>query len=307
MKRLVRTSVFLFSVLLLVGCVKEDLTDCNIRVKLLFNYTGDGRTDIFMDKHEAVHLYVYDQASRLVDQQLIGREELEELQGTWLSLRSGNYRVVCWGNVLDNSATEAKGAFADARLTHCTAQSRAQDTYQHIDSLYYGTYQLEVPETHTLIKDTLICDVVDFESAHIKYEVLIKGLDLAFPGKENPATLRLSDVPLSYDFNKTTSAAACCYQPELTILSKRNTYTSFNTMRVANQNDIVFNLIRNDTNQQFYSFSLIDFLQSEEIDVESKQEITVPILIEFTEELGVNVEVSISVKEWNGIILEPGI
>lgn len=306
MKRFTYIGILLFS-FLAGSCIKEDLSECTLKIKVLFSYLGDGTTEIFADKHEMVNLYVYNDANTLVQKRRITKEELNALQGAWLDLLPGNYKIVCWGNAMEKTKVqncESGAGFGQAQISHFSANA-AYEGVQPIDSLYYGSCSVSVPDKGTLIGDSLILSAIPFQGAHIKFCVAVKGLDLAFPTEIPVVRLTMEDMPHCCDFNKEITADICCYHPALTEISEGFMTARFCSMRFSNENNIALKLTRGDNDKVFYSLPLADFLQKEGIDVEGRHEVTVPILIEFTEPFGDNLQVSVIVKKWDEVLLIP--
>jgi len=302
-----RKFIFIFIILIsliITGCIKEDFDECSVKVKLMFSYRGDGNSEIFMDKHEKVDLYIYNQSDEFVGKKEISKEELIQFQGAYLSLLPGNYRIVCWGNVLNKTKVK-EDRFTTSRISHY-ADNELTDCVNAIDSLYYGTYELNVPETHKLVKDTLISDIIPFQGAHIKFHVKVKGLSHYFPNTEiMPIRISMSKLPLVCDFKRNNTDDKCNYHVALGT-GRTNPFdeysTSFNSMRFSNDNEIGLNLVRNSDNSIFFTLPLKDFLTKENIDVESYNEVAVPIEIEF---FGTEIGVGISVKKWDEVIIDP--
>lgn len=310
MKRFTYIGFLLFS-LLAGSCIQEDMAECTLKIKVLFAYLGDGRTDIFADKHEQVNLYAYNEANVLVQKRTLTKTELDVLQGAWLDLLPGNYRVVCWGNTLDKTRLqdcEVGSVFEKAQITHYPINPTTMamtEAVQPIDSLYYGETLLCVPDKGVLVGDSLVVDVIPFQSRHIKFHIAVKGIDVAFPGRKPTVRLAMDNMPHCFYFCKTTTDDFCCYHPALNELSGHLSVSRFCSMRFSDENNIVLKLTKDDDDLDFYHFSLVDFLEKEGIEVENRQEVTIPILIEFTEPFGDNIQGSVIVKRWDEIILIP--
>lgn len=277
------------------GCIKEDRDDCKAKVTLRFRYVGDGATDIFPEKIDQVTMYVYS----LADGSLVGTYEYDEsalnaYQGADINLFPGMYKVVCWGNVFENTTIRegdriaAPGYFNNNDITTN-------------DRLYYGTVELEIPET--LEERDYICN---FVSSHVKFQVRLEGFKGALIpdlGVESSAPLSLSLTNLaSYtDFDNVPSEAErCSYYPELSEDpdDPQSYITFFNTLRFNDDNDIMLQ-VHAGTRTVIYEFGLADFLSRFQIPVEGHHEVLVPILIR----AGVT---GIEIQDWEREPVNPG-
>ena len=123
------------------GCIRENMDDCKGKVTLRFRYVGDGTTDIFPEKIEHVTMYVYSIADgSLAAIQKYDDNALAAYQGADVMLFPGRYEVVCWGNALDETTiNEGEKIAANGYFENTDIATN--------DPLYYGTIEIEVPET----------------------------------------------------------------------------------------------------------------------------------------------------------------
>lgn len=278
----------------LSGCIKENRDDCKGKVVLRFRYVGDGTTDIFPDKIDKVTMYVYSTATgALVGTFEYDKSALEILQGAELHLFPGKYKIVCWGNALENSTIREGDRIAAPEYF-----SKGDITTN--DRLYYGAIELEVPET--LVETEHVCD---FVSSHVKIHVRLEGFNgavIPVPGydEEEPLSLIFTGLAAYTDFDNVPSETErCAYYPELSIDPEDSaSYVSyFNTLRFSDDNDIMVQVLSG--THVICEFSLADFLRRFEIAVEGRHEVVIPILIHVN-------SAGVTVEDWDREEVTPG-
>ena len=80
------------------SCISEDRSDCYSRHWLKLSYVGDGTVEIFQDKIDKVHMYIFDQNSACVYEGELSEQDLRRQSTLLPDLVEGNYTVVCLGN-----------------------------------------------------------------------------------------------------------------------------------------------------------------------------------------------------------------
>lgn len=270
------------------GCIRENMDDCKGKVTLRFRYVGDGTTDIFPEKIEHVTMYVYSIADgSLAAIQKYDDNALAAYQGADVMLFPGRYEVVCWGNALDETTiNEGEKIAADGYFENTDIATN--------DPLYYGTIEIEVPET--LVENNYICD---FVCSHVKFRVRVEGFDQTTMGVP---TLELTQLASFTDFDNVPSdEERCSYHPVLAAGydGEQAVYTAeFNTLRFNDDNDIMLRLHSDETRVVAHEFPLADFLQEHNIAVEGVNEVTVPILIRFS-------PIGVTIDDWDSVPVNP--
>lgn len=270
------------------GCIRENMDDCKGKVTLRFRYVGDGTTDIFPEKIEHVTMYVYSIADgSLAAIQKYDDNALAAYQGADVMLFPGRYEVVCWGNALDETTiNESEKIAADGYFENTDIATN--------DPLYYGTIEIEVPET--LVENNYICD---FVCSHVKFRVRVEGFDQTTMGVPS---LELTQLASFTDFDNVPSdEERCSYHPVLAAGSdgEQTVYTAeFNTLRFNDDNDIMLRLHSDETRVVAHEFPLADFLQEHNIAVEGVNEVTVPILIRFS-------PIGVTIDDWDSVPVNP--
>ena len=264
------------------------MDDCKGKVTLRFRYVGDGTTDIFPEKIEHVTMYVYSIADgSLAAIQKYDDNALAAYQGADVMLFPGRYEVVCWGNALEETTiNEGEKIAANGYFENTDIATN--------DPLYYGTIEIEVPET--LVENNYICD---FVCSHVKFRVRVEGFDQTTMGVPS---LELTQLASFTDFDNVPSdEERCSYHPVLAAGSdgEQTVYTAeFNTLRFNDDNDIMLRLHSDETRVVAHEFPLADFLQEHNIAVEGVNEVTVPILIRFS-------PIGVTIDDWDSVPVNP--
>lgn len=270
------------------GCIRENMDDCKGKVTLRFRYVGDGTTDIFPEKIEHVTMYVYSIADgSLAAIQKYDDNALAAYQGADVMLFPGRYEVVCWGNALEETTIkEGEKIAANGYFENTDIATN--------DPLYYGTIEIEVPET--LVENNYICD---FVCSHVKFRVRVEGFDQTTMGVPS---LELTQLASFTDFDNVPSdEERCSYHPVLAAGSdgEQTVYTAeFNTLRFNDDNDIMLRLHSDETRVVAHEFPLADFLHEHNIAVEGVNEVTVPIRIRFS-------PIGVTIDDWDSVPVNP--
>ena len=279
----------LASLVLLTSCIKEDLSDCE-RCTLTFFYEGDVNYDIFPQHITCVSLYVFDADNRVVQTKRIEQNELKAFQGTKLNLCPGAYRVIGVGNQYDKTVVENTQSTDYSKIIF-RHPNVGKGVVEGNDSLYLGSTEIVIPE------DYWYEDEVPFRSSHLKVSYTVEGYVKG--GAEANATraaslleLRVKNLLPQTDFENRAHGDKITYNPEITI-KNGNHVAYFNIMRHAKDSDVEFELVDKASQEVVHTLKLKDFLeQFPQIDV-TKQEVLIPIVVEFK-----NIGVTVTIPDW---------
>lgn len=296
MKLLKALPVFIISIFL-SGCIGDNMDDCPPlnNVILHFDYPS------FPDRINRVNVGIFDKDGAHVLDQQIDKENLNSFQGTYLTLNTGEYTAICWGN-----------AFEDTRITCFNPNSFIHDgiishpnygTALQIpthDSLYYGKHNFMVT-SRDRVEHT-----VYFKPSHIKIHVYVKGL-AALSTDLLPAqypVVRINNLDPTCNFDMQTAGTGTTYYPDVNIDSTEKTAIArCNTLRFENDNPITIELLDNAIgNNILCTVELSKFMKDNSITVQEGEELTIPILILFK-----NGNVTIELLKWEEVPVEPEI
>lgn len=283
---------FLFS-----GCIKEYLEECpavteNVRID--FVYTGDGTDDIFSTVVNGVEVYVYDSNGKKVADKRVDKPSLERQQGVSLTLGAGEYRVVCWGNAAENSEISGAESYSTAVLHHPLYVSGGKIPTS--DPLYYGICgNLVVPPGGVEVTET-----VKMRSAHIEMEISVSGDKI---GTQFIPVVEVTDLYPEYDFamnptviSRSSGYNVASYYPACEYNTEKNAAVArFFTPRFASDDPVKIILRESDGAEPIHTVELKEFLSSNDIRVEDREECFIPVKITFNRDLSVDV----TIPEWD--------
>lgn len=301
MKKLLYLCLPLVSFVLLTGCIKENMDDCE-RCKLTFTYLADVNEDVFPNHITSVSLYVFDSKDQLIRTKRLEQNDLKAYQGVNLNLNPGKYRIVGVGNC--NELTEVYNTDArDMSQTHFRHPDCFDREVESNDSLYLGAKEITIPEEYWY-KDN-----IRFYSSHLKVSYTVKdyvAVEEAQPSATRAKTpnleLRVKNLLSQTDFNNRAYGEKVTYNPSLKFNSEDGDfYSYFHIMRHAADSDVLFELVDRDIDEVIHTLALSDFLAKfDEIDV-TKQEVLIPIEVVFK-----NLSVEVTIPDWMINDLTPG-
>ena len=284
------------SSVLFFSCIAQDLSDCPppVNMQLTFSYRGDtGDPSMFARKIDQVTLMVYNENDKLILNRNINKNELTRHQGANIYLEPGSYRIICWGNTNEFTEFTRCELFTDGRLHHpYFFTSWPIPTNSH---LYYGSYTAIVP------KNGMVSGDIAFRGAHINVEVYIRDLISKKAENDDPKVEAHNLMP-EYDMEmKPAQPFTATYYPETIFNMERNLNQAFfQVLRFSDENPVWIE-IKDSTGKSKCRIELKEYMLTNEITVDGKNEATVPILIEYTD-LGVEIKL----PEWIVNEVDPG-
>ena len=290
-------------ILLTTGCIKEDWSDCN-NVTINFRY-ADAGSDPFTKYIEKVNLSVYRPDGSFVGSYQIDKASLDQFTGIELKLDPGEYRIVCWGNVLNYTHIDNQAAtpFGDETLTHNNTTS------ENGDPLFYGPRlsNIDNPDVFKITVSSsgkMTTETIDFGAAHNIIEVSVKGFIDNVSGTTTILPIvELTNIPQGYNFAMQPLTGTMSYSRRAgaaTVSGTQIGLAEFNVPQFKNDNQIMI-LIKNPSDNTIaYHMSLKDFLAKNGITVSPTELNTIRISIEF-----INSQIKVTVPNWGITEVQP--
>lgn len=125
--------------ILLVGCVREDRTECHYPIPLRFTYTyNTEHQDLFDPEVGSLHLFLYDATDgRLVARATPAVNELSPSNGYEWMVAPGTYDLVAWGGVFYRHHYTAPESFSSALLA-INRESDGQSVLQTREHVFHA-------------------------------------------------------------------------------------------------------------------------------------------------------------------------
>ncbi|MCD7916052.1 MAG: FimB/Mfa2 family fimbrial subunit [Tannerellaceae bacterium] len=297
-------------VLLFSGCLREDTDGCDFgeegggELILHFTYTGIWGEDEFPDRIHDVELFVFTEDGFFLESHRYNQEALQEFQGAELTLASGNYYIVYWGNKTSNTILPeltAETTIHRSRLSYNSTQSG--------DSLYYAPrkqssssadltlYQVTVPNRG--IEE----QTINFMTAYYTMNVYVKGFERVSDSGSQLPVIAVANLPDGYNFHLSPGEY-------ITTLSQNSSqilyhtesvaYASFLTTHFETESPIEIRVSRS-TGERVYTVELQSLLEEYEYQLAMGVHTVIDIYIEITADGSVKVTLSIPGWESTGV------
>lgn len=275
--------LFMSFLFILTGCMKENRDNCPPTTHILFHYQADGETNVIDKYIDVATLFVYNSKGDIVQETQLNRSQLH-IDGIEVYLPFGEYTLVCWGNIGEHTEIANSDNSKTARV-HAPGFTTSQPIATN-DALYMGSLPLSIRKGEDDQTKRL-----DFHAAHINLEIYVRS-------SKEPVVQVHHLMPQYTMFMEDAQPFETTYSTPVTYIEEHKAYGALlNVFRFKNNNPIVVNVhIPGQTGAlSSITIQLKDFMKEQmpPLTVEGKQEVTIPILVEFSD-----LNVICKIPEW---------
>ena len=269
------------------SCIKEDHSQCHNVYQLAFSYLGDGQTEIFQEKIERVHMYVFDENSNCVASEQLSDSDVKARVTTLPSLEPGDYKIVCVGNAYE---TEVEGLSSGnlEQVVFAAEDYLAGKTVSGNDPLYWSSIDYTIaPYSEFRLIET---KTTYFASSHFDVIVEVEGVPALTKASGYP-TIELVGVSPQTDFTNKARGQATTYVMNAAHDGASTLSASGNIMRHSNHEDVYLRLAGTG-GASLVEVNFAQHIAKYDIDV-TKHECVIPFKIRFG-----SASISVSVPSW---------
>ena len=269
------------------SCIKEDHSQCHNVYQLALSYLGDGETEIFHEKIERVHMYVFDENNNCVASEQLSDSDLQARVTTLPSLEPGDYKIVCVGNAFE---TEVEGLSSGnlEQVVFAATDYTAGKTVSGNDPLYWSSidYTIAPYDQYRQIE----IRTTYFASSHFDVLVEVEGVPALTKASDYP-TIELVGVLPQTDFTNKAKGQATTYVMNAVHDGVNTLSANCNIMRHSNHGDVYLRLA-GVGGASLIEVNLAQHIAKYDIDV-TKHECVIPFKIELKSS-----SISVTVPSW---------
>lgn len=297
----IKIPVILFlAFLMFAGCIKDDISECPPKENVIirFRYERGTGQDLFGQHITNTGVTVFTATGNFVTECLLEQSDLTTFQGVRLLLEPGDYRLVCWGNLYEQSIMDIRATLDHSAILHTY---REMGNSQTDDPLYYAPLIADISDPDasaflfTVPEKGVVDKTIDFTAAHKTLRIFVKGYMEQGAEPVHCPQIEVTDLASAYDFRMQTytdfpihftQRATTTSDPEIAV-------SVFHTALFENDNPIFINIKQALYGSTVWSVNLRQFLVDNKIVLTPGDHDQIDILVEFRK-----IGVTVTIPNW---------